>query len=171
MRHFSIFACVAIALGLVTAPAPARQSQSFTLDDMAWVTGSWTGLGPNDFSGALRIQAIWTPALEGVMSYTFSFHKPADNHVHYAFMVLQEVDGGVTLRGIHRAPDFTNYEDTHWTYRMRSASDTRVEFECISGCTKTLSFEMNSDSEMVQQYIVPSTGEATVIMKFKRDDE
>ncbi len=170
MKYYTKMAITAAAISALAFPVSAQTSRPFTLDAIAWIAGSWEGVGPNSYDGSEQVLSTWTPPKQGVMSYTFRYNTPADGHVHFAFHVLQETDEGVMWRGIHRAPDFTTYEDTHWTYRMVEADGNTVKFECLSGCrgAVSLTYEMKESGELQEQYKMLDETKPLSIFKYTR---
>ncbi len=165
MRSILFLVTVLIFTGTVSA-----KDDKLSINDLAWIAGTWEGMGPDDYTGKEQTLAIWTPPKEGVMSWTFRYHTPKNGHVHFAFTVIEETDDGVFCRGIHHAPDFGNYEDTHWTYRMVSASNTEVRFECVENCrgAKALSFERTEDGRMLEKYELEDETRSPSVFRYRR---
>ncbi len=160
---------MALVLGIASIPAEAQKDATPGLDDLAWIAGTWEGLGPDDYGGTQRALAIWTAPLEGTMSWTFRWHTPENGHVHFAFTVLEETDDGVFSRGIHHGPDFEPYEDAHWVFRMTAAGETRVTFQCVENCrARSLILELDEDGLLFEKYQPLDEAKPLSIFKYER---
>lgn len=124
-------------LGVYAACRSARNPPVPSVSDLSWMEGVWSGSGPTGFDLETRATSILTAPIEGVLSWTFGWHTPENNHVHYAFHVLQDTGGGTILRGIHFAPSFTHYEDVPWQFRLTSARERWARFECITATSSS----------------------------------
>ena len=160
------FAAAGIVLHLT---AVANEENSFSLDDIAWIAGTWAGLGPNDYSGEELVYSVWTGPVGGTMSWTFRYYTPGNKHVHYAYTMLEETDGGVLSRGIHYGRDFKNFEKAAWVFQMTAATDTEVTFECIENCrVKSVSFELTSEGLLLEKYRTLDDSELLPTFRYER---
>ena len=99
-----------------------------TLDDVAWMVGSWTGEG---FGGT--IEEVWNPASLGTMVGMFKFM--GDDEVgFYELMLLAEEEGSLVIKVKHFNADFSAWEDKteHITFRLVSTEDGAVHFSGLS---------------------------------------
>jgi len=111
-NQLAIAAAVCGAL-LTTGPANAEDNSLSVLD---WFQGEWISEGREGDNGEVEgwARLYITPATEGALAATFQWNALADNHIHYAFTVLQEIENRVTGRGIHHGRDFEIFEEYPW---------------------------------------------------------
>ena len=108
-----------------------------TLDDVAWLAGSWTG---EAFGGTF--EEVWNPPSAGSMVGLFK--TIGDDEVgFYEILLLVEEEGSLSLKVKHFSADFTAWEDKEDYVRFRfvKAEDGAVHFSGIS-------FYRISDDEM-----------------------
>ena len=153
-----------------TTRVVAGDISGFTIDDIAWLAGSWKGVGPDDYSGKEQVIAIWTAPVEGVMSWTFRYHTPEDGHVHFAFTVIEAADGDVFSRGMHHGRDFETYEDRNWVFRLQSVTQSSAVFSCVSDCRgiKSLSFELKPDGTLLETYELNDPNAELSVFRYRR---
>ena len=108
-----------------------------TLEDVAWMVGSWTG---DAFGGTF--EEVWNPASLGTM--VGMFKVMSDGEVSfYELMLLAEEEGSLVLKVKHFNADFTAWEEKadYVNFRLVSVASDAVHF---SG----LSFYRVSDAEI-----------------------
>jgi hypothetical protein len=66
-------------------------ADNLSTSDIAWLSGHWEGVG-DDGKTKGKALSIWTPPVEGSMSWTFRWHQAEQGHVHFAFSLLEETD-------------------------------------------------------------------------------
>jgi hypothetical protein len=97
---------VLIAAGFITLLSTLQAAP--TVSNLSWLAGVWDGIG-DDGTTKGDARTVWTEPVEGVMSWTFRWHQ--DDHVHFAFSVVEDTGDEVLLRGIHHGRDFDTFED------------------------------------------------------------
>ena len=118
-----------------------------TIDDAAWLVGSWTGTA---FGG--RFEEVWNPPSAGTMIGLFKLY--GDEGVSfYEILLLSVEDGSLSLKVKHFNPDFSAWEDKedYVTFRLVKKEDNALHFG-------GLSFYKRDDSSM-DGYIVMRSGE------------
>ena len=138
----------ALALTSVTFAQTAKTEHTYklddsesrvpgTLDDVAWIVGSWAG---EAFGGTF--EETWNPASLGTM--VGMFKVMGDGEISfYELMLLAEEEGSLSLKVKHFSADFAAWEDKedYLNFRLVKAEDAAVHF---SG----LSFYRINDDEM-----------------------
>ena len=76
-----------------------------TIDDLAWLVGSWHGEGLGG-----RVEEHWTNASGGTMLGAFRLVREEEVHVIEYVMITEEEDR-IALRFKHFRPDYTTWED------------------------------------------------------------
>lgn len=99
-----------------------------TLDDVAWLVGSWTG---SAFGGTF--EEVWNPASLGTMVGMFKVMGD-DKVSFYELMLLAEEEGSLVLKVKHFSPDFTAWEekDDYIKFRLVSVEPGAVHFSGLS---------------------------------------
>ena len=110
------------------------QEETFDIEDLSWMVGSWEGDG---FGGVS--EEMWAPAADGTMMGMYR-HLQDGKLVFYEFLLLDE--NGMRLKHFH--PDLKGWE----------TKDEMVTFDMISATTekltlKGLTFTKKGDDEMV----------------------
>jgi len=108
-----------------------------TLDDVAWMAGSWSG---EAFGGTF--EQAWNPASAGSMVGMFKLINDGEVNF-YELLLLVEEEGSLSLKVKHFTPGFTAWEekDDYIHFRLVGVGSGVVHF---SG----LSFYQVSDDEM-----------------------
>ena len=149
--------------------ATSEEEKKFRLEDIAWISGAWEGVGPNDFESKEPIYSVWSSPIEGTLSWTFRYNTPETGHVHYAFTVVEETEDGVYARGIHFGRNFRNFEENNWVFKMVRATSNEVRFDCIENCrVKSVSFELTAEGQMLEKYLTLTEPEKESIFSYKR---
>ena len=123
----SVFRFAAIFL-LVATPstASAQEVRSLgdsmpppaTIEDMAWIVGSWEGTGLGG-----RSHESWLPPVSGQIAGVF--HQSADDGlVFYELLQFIERDGSLVLRLKHFHPDLSGWED--------NSAGSAIEFPLVA---------------------------------------
>lgn len=119
-----------------------EERPSATLEDAAWLVGSWTGT-----AFGKRFEAVWNPASADSKVGLFKLYDE-DGVAFYEILLMTVEDGTLSLKVKHFNPDFTAWEDSdeHIDFRLVKVEDDALHF---SG----LSFYRRSDDE-IDGYIV-----------------
>jgi hypothetical protein len=135
--------CLAASALLFTVSIAAAQSQrtehtlklddpdsrpAATLEDVAWLTGSWAG---EAFGGAF--EQVWNPASAGSMVGLFKLMN-GDEVNFYEILLLVEEEGSLSLKVKHFSPEFTAWEDKadYTRFRFIKADENAIYFSGIS---------------------------------------
>ena len=106
------FAAILI-LAVSAATAPAQEVRSLgdgtsppaTIEDMAWIVGSWAGTGLGGES-----HESWLPPIDGQIAGIF--HQSNDDEIQfYELLQFVERDGSLVLRLKHFNRDLSGWED------------------------------------------------------------
>ena len=117
--------------------AEGHACEKATIDDAAWLAGSWRGTGLGGFS-----EETWSQPEAGVMFGTYRLIKEG-KPVFYEMMWLLETQGTIILRLKHFNPDLTGWEE----------KDKSVDFKFVKKDGKRmyfsgLTFENASEDEL-----------------------
>jgi len=99
-----------------------------TLEDVAWMVGSWTG---DAFGGTF--EEVWNPPSFGTM--VGMFKVLGDEGVSfYELMLLAEEQGSLVIKVKHFHADFTAWEEKedYVTFRLVSVAPDAVHFSGLS---------------------------------------
>jgi len=118
-----------------------------TLDDAAWLVGSWTGTAFGQ-----EFEEVWSPPSAGSMVGTFKLMN-AGEVSFYELLLLSVDDGTLSLKVKHFNPDFSAWEDKADFIDFRLVKFTADELH-FSG----ISFYRRDDNS-VDGYIVMRNGE------------
>jgi len=126
---------------------PDEARPAATIDDAAWLVGSWTGTA---FGG--RFEETWNPPSAGTMVGFFKLLGD-DGVAFYELLLLSVEDGTLTLKVKHFNPDFSAWEDKadYVSFRLVKKDDDALHFG-------GLSFYRRGDDE-IDGYIVMRSGE------------
>ena len=110
------------------ALADGESRPSATLEDAAFLVGSWEGSG---FGG--RIEEVWNPPSAGSMVGMFKFFV-GDNVAFYELLLLTVEDGTLSLKVKHFNPDFTAWEEKEdfIQFRLVKLEDDALHFGGLS---------------------------------------
>lgn len=127
--------------------APDETRPAATLDDAAWLVGSWTGTA---FEG--RFEEVWNPPSAGTMVGLFKLFGD-DGVAFYELLLLSVADGTLSLKVKHFNPDFSAWEDKEdfVDFRLVKKEDGALHFG-------GLSFYKRDDGS-IDGYIVMRNGE------------
>lgn len=102
----------------------AHAQDEVSIDDFAFLTGTWTGSGMGGKS-----EEVWMPPSAGRMFGIFK-QSSADGLIFSEFMEITKVDGEFILRLKHFDPDFTGWEekDDYLTFMLGSVSENKASF-------------------------------------------
>lgn len=102
----------------------AHAEEATTIDDFAFLTGTWTGNGMGGKS-----EEVWMPPSAGRMFGIFT-QSSTDGLIFTEFMEITKVDGDFILRLKHFNPDFTGWEEKgdYLTFRLDSVSENKAAF-------------------------------------------
>lgn len=118
-----------------------------TLEDAAWLAGSWTGTGFGK-----RFEETWNPPSAGSMVGLFKVFDD-DGVSFYEIMLLMVEEGSLSLKVKHFSADFTAWEEKgdHVNFRLVKLEDDALHFG-------GLSFYRRDDGN-IDGYIVMKRGE------------
>jgi hypothetical protein len=122
MRHTlgAVAVCIVSLAGGILANAAAAES---SLEDVAWLAGSWHGEGLGG-----TIEEHWTEASGGTMTGMFRLVVEGQIRVIEYVMITQEEDR-ITYRFKHFRPDYTTWEaDRPLEFTLISATPTEAVF-------------------------------------------
>ena len=106
----------------------ADERPAATLDDVAWLVGSWEG---EAFGG--RFEEVWNPPSAGSMLGMF---KTLDGDAvgFYELLLLVEEEGSLSLKVKHFSPDFVAWEDKEdfVDFRFIKTEPDAIHFSGIS---------------------------------------
>lgn len=99
-----------------------------TLDDVAWLTGSWSG---EAFGGSF--EEVWNPPSGGSMVGMFKTLN-GNSVGFYELMLLVEEEGSLSLKVKHFNADFSAWEkqEEFVNFRFVSADDHAIYFSGLS---------------------------------------
>jgi len=132
MRNLIIVAVVAVAL-----PVWAADPGTATVDDLAWLAGSWSG---EAFGGTF--EETWNPPSGGTMVGLFKLMRDGRPEM-YELMRIADVDGRVVLEVKHFSADFTAWEEKDEAVRFPLV-DARDGYAAFDG----LVFERQDDGSI-----------------------
>lgn len=158
-RTISLAACALLFSACIAAAQSQLTEHTFklddpdarppaTLEDAAWLTGSWAGKA---FGGTF--EQVWNPASAGSMVGLFKLMN-GDEVSFYEILLLVEEQGSLSLKVKHFAPDFTAWEDKedYTRFRFIRADENAIHFSGIS-------FYRIGDDEM-HAYLVMRSGDS-----------
>ena len=108
--------------------AEKNVSQSFSMGDLQWMVGKWTG---EAFGGTC--EELWSQPSGGVMIGTFKLIM-GDNAAMYEIMMISVVAGKPELRLKHFNADLTAWEekDEYVTFPFSGVGDNEVQFDGLT---------------------------------------
>ena len=130
-----------------------------TLDDFAWLVGSWQGIW-----GTRVAQQTWTPARAGVMLGTFQLTENGQNLVIELFTLVEKPDGiHIYLR--HFTPSLAAWENTDPTMLNLTSIDPKTAIFENPGTgqpKRTLFKRIDTDSYVVRSEVVREQGDMQI---------
>ena len=95
-----------------------------TLDDVAWLVGSWKGPGLGG-----ETEEIWLPPVGGAMPGMFRFVQNG-KPVFYEIWALREIEGTLLLELKHFNPDITSWEEKEekTSFHLIKAEENTIYF-------------------------------------------
>lgn len=101
---------------------------SATLDDVAWLAGSWSG---EALGGTF--EEVWNAPSAGSMVGMFKMLRDGEVSF-YELMLFVEEEGSLSYKVRHFSPDFTAWEDKdeYMTLRFIRADEEAVHFNGVS---------------------------------------
>jgi hypothetical protein len=155
---------VLIAAGFITLLSTLQAAP--TVSNLSWLAGVWDGIG-DDGTTKGDARTVWTEPVEGVMSWTFRWHQ--DDHVHFAFSVVEDTGDEVLLRGIHHGRDFDTFEDVNWTMRLAEAGPQLARFECVEHCrAASVEFSMSPDGQLEESWRTTTKADPGFVIRYRR---
>lgn len=108
--------------------APDETRPAATIDDAAWMVGSWTGTA---FGG--HFEEVWNPPSAGTMVGLFKLFGD-DGVAFYELLLLSVEDGTLSLKVKHFNPDFSAWEEKadYVNFRLVKKEDDALHFGGIS---------------------------------------
>lgn len=116
-------------LGVFLLPVASWAGPPARLADMAWLAGSWDGVG---IGGAAATES-WSPAAGGQIPGHFRQLSADGTVMFYELLALAEKDGSLVLRLKHFNADLTGWEEkaTVREFPLTATSRDRWEFSGI----------------------------------------
>ena len=138
---------------------PGESRPAATLDDAAWLAGSWSGTAFEQ-----RFEEVWNPQSAGSMVGLFKLYAD-DGVAFYELLLLNVEDGTLSLKVRHFNADFTAWEDKDdfVNFRLVKKEDDALHFG-------GLSFYRRGDDAM-DGFIVMRKGEELVEHHLKYERE
>ena len=138
-----------------TMPIGNQKSQAASINDIAWIAGSWEG---EAFGGVT--EEIWSEPLAGTMMGSFKLVND-DAISFYEFMTISEIDETLRLQIKHFDAALVGWEE----------KDKSVDFKFIKQEGRFAYFD-NFTMEKVNEdhiniYVVISEGESSEEVKFE----
>ena len=127
--------------------AEGEQRPAATIEDAAWLAGSWTGT-----AFGKRFEEVWNPPSAGTMVGCFKLYS--DQGVEfYELLLLSVEEGSLSLKVKHFSADFSAWEekDDFVDFRLVKKGDGALHFG-------GLSFYRRDDGSM-DGYIVMKNGD------------
>ncbi len=135
---------------------------------LAWLAGAWAGIG-DDGSTTGDAYSVWTAPVENVMSWTFRWHQADEEHVHFAFSVIEATGDDVFLRGIHHGRNFEPFEDVNWTMRLAELDGARARFDCVKNCrAASVEFALSDDGGLKESWRSTAGAEPGFVISYDR---
>lgn len=119
-------ATIVLTLGLILWPPQFAVGQ--TIDDLAWITGTWV----TDLEDQ-ALEERWSPPMANAM--TGSFRWTRDGAVWlYEFLLIEETEDGIFYHLRHFGPGSQAWEerDAPLTYRLSTAAPGNAVFESVT---------------------------------------
>ena len=116
------------AAGHVRSLEDGAESPAATVDDLAWIAGSWEGTG---FGG--RIKETWSSPTSGTMLGMYR-HDGEDGVSFYELELLVEEGDSLVWKVKHFSPDFTGWEekDGFVTFPLVELTDDTAYFDGLT---------------------------------------
>ncbi len=118
-----------------------------TIEDMAWLTGSWRGEGLGG-----TVEEIWSPPSAGAMTGTFKLVQDGEP-VFYELELIVEEEESLVLKLKHFNADLTGWED-----KGKSVSFPLVRLDADGAYFDGLTYR-RLDSNTLQAYVAMRDGE------------
>lgn len=137
-RRWLVTLCLLVCSSSVFAQSPLTEHTfrlddpdarpSATLDDVAWLAGSWSG---EALGGTF--EEVWNAASAGSMVGMFKMLRDGEVSF-YELMLFVEEEGSLSYKVRHFSPDFTAWEDKdeYMTLRFIRADEEAVHFNGVS---------------------------------------
>jgi len=141
MRAAPVVMMIAVAAAVVVAEAAP------TVDDVAWLAGSWRG---EAFGGTF--EETWNPPSGGAMVGMFKLLRDGEIQM-YEIMRIAPVDGGIVLEVKHFSADFVAWEEKDESTRFPLV-EARDGYAAFDG----LVFERQEDGSVVARLRMRDAG-------------
>jgi hypothetical protein len=127
--------------------AEGEERPAATLDDAAWLTGSWTGT-----AFGKQFEETWNPPSAGSMVGLFKVFDD-EGVSFYEIMLLTVDDGSLSLKVKHFSADFIAWEDKpdYVNFKLVKLDDDALHFGGLSFYRR--------DGDTIDAYIVMKNGE------------
>ncbi|MEM7205407.1 MAG: DUF6265 family protein [Planctomycetota bacterium] len=111
--------------GFAAAPAKPRPPVEASIEDFAWLAGSWRGTG---LGGAC--EEMWSAPMAGTMMGCFRLVR-GEEVAFYEMLMLGQDEEGFALKVKHFTADFTAWEEKADCVRfaLESVEDGRADFK------------------------------------------
>ena len=130
-RRRRVMACALLIAALAwllpsaaTGGSEPSSGQNVTIEDFAWLAGSWIGEGLGG-----TVEEIWSPPRAGQMMGSFRLIQ-GGKVTFMEFVTLSEHDGEIQMRLKHFHPDLVAWEDKEdfVTFRLKALTEDKAEF-------------------------------------------
>ncbi len=155
----SVSLILALATGvwatLAGQPSQSSQGTKVTLEDIAWLEGTWKG---EMFEQ--RAEETWSSAEKGAMMGMFRLLGDQKTSV-FEFMLLEETPQGLDLRFVHIGPGYEIWEE----------DGAPLVFSLSSADSKVFTFESPDPAQSPNRilYTLPDQGQMIVTVETMRD--
>ncbi len=134
MHMIRLTLCFCISMSAADTYANENLAWKADAAEFAWLFGTWKGIGNANTPDQGDVFSVWSHPVEGVFSWTFRWHQPQKQHVHFAFSVFETTNNEILGKGIHHGRDFKTFEEHPWTLKLTDVGPDYIMFTCIAHC-------------------------------------
>jgi hypothetical protein len=160
----AIFLYILLSIAAAELARAADSSSKHTLEDLAWISGSWRGV-----EGDTRIEEHWSESTGGSMMGSFKMVK-SDEAVFYEFMLIEQSASGPVLRIKHFSPGLDGWEtkDESVDLDLVEAGPDRAIFETVrDGNTERIIYSKTAAGGLIITLEKPAK-DSTTEFRFER---
>jgi len=146
-----------IAQNAISQDIDSAEKSPLTLDDLAWMTGTWAMEQDNEHA-----EVTWSSAVDGAMIGMFRWTRNGKLIV-YEFLAVREFEGELQLLMRHLNDDFTVWEKNNaLKYRVTASGDQRVAFfkDATADNASTVRLEYVRKDQVMDANVEITTGDA-----------
>jgi len=131
MMLLLVFVATSLSAGRALAGGPASAQaaasvQAFTLDDIAWLAGSWRG---SAFGG--EVEEHYLPPRGGAMVGLFRLVTPGERVGFYEFILIEQAGEGVRMRLHHFNEGLTRWEERPVEFALTATGESSARFAMV----------------------------------------